>query len=365
MNRTHDVGVQYRRVLRLVCCAGFCVCALACDANTPSGSVSPAQAPPPASTPAVVQQDPPPVEEQPAEIAGTIFGQPTPISNYYFALRVAGNFSTPWGGIPRDVNQLEDRTWDELVLSFEAHRRGVTPTREQVEAEVTETLKGNQVEFDWRADPGSYALWTKETLQLEVEHFENIMKHLVQLKLLREEVLNSIEPEVTEEEAFQEYLNEYNTLSVELAQFDSQEEAQVFYDRVRTQPAIWDQEVAAEEGKPRGETRFRRPGFVALEFLIDMWKFPKDAVYEMLEIEVGALYPPTPIYKGYGVCKVLEIRRANEEEFPSRRDSYYDQISWKKKYAGFSEWFAELKREANVVRYAKPPEEIFQQASPD
>jgi len=51
------------------------------------------------------------------EIAGEFFGVPVPMSNYYFAMRVAAMFGTPWGGIPQNYEQLEERTWTDLLLS--------------------------------------------------------------------------------------------------------------------------------------------------------------------------------------------------------------------------------------------------------
>ena len=301
---------------------------------------------------------------QPPEAAGLLFGQPVPMDNYHFAMQVAGRFGTPWGGVPNTVERLDERTWEELLLSFEAFRRGIEVSREETEQEIAHTLKGHGVSFNWQEDHEAYAQWVRETLGEEVLLFENQMTHLVQLKRLHQQVLDSIEPSVSEEEAFQEYLNEYNTLSVELAQFETLEEADAFYRKVQQDPAVWDEEVAKDEGKERNDQVFRKPGFVALEFLMDMWKFPKDAVYEMIEMDVDSIHPPAPIYKGYGVFKVLQIRRAVPEEFEKRRASYDDQIRTKKKYEGFYHWFENLKRDANIVKYAKPPEGILKQASP-
>lgn len=105
------------------------------------------------------------------------------------------------------------------------------------------------------------------------------------------------------------------------------------------------------EGKEKRRSSFKRPGFVCLEFLMDMWKLPERAVYDMIEMDIGSIYPPTPIYRGYGVFKVLKIRRAEKEEFPKRRESYYQQIRMKKKHVGFNGWLKELRKEANIKKY--------------
>ncbi|MCK4422689.1 MAG: hypothetical protein KAV18_01305, partial [Candidatus Omnitrophica bacterium] len=111
--------------------------------------------------------------------------------------------------------------------------------------------------------------------------------------------------------------------------------------------------------KKKRKSKFLRPGFVALEFLMHMWKFPQDAVYEMIEMKVGSIYPPAPIYKGYGVFKIIEIRRAKKEDFDKYRESYYNQIKTRKKYQGFNEWLANMHKEGNVKKYIKVPENIF------
>ncbi|MBL7198140.1 MAG: hypothetical protein ISS47_08570 [Candidatus Omnitrophica bacterium] len=273
-------------------------------------------------------------------------------------MRVAVMFGTPWGGIPRTAEKLEERTWDDLLLSYEAFRRNITVNDEELEAEISKNLKGYKVNFDWKQDKEAYEEWAQETLNESAEVFENQMRHLVQLKKLQQEILNSIEPIVTAEEAFQEFLNEYNTLSIELIQFDELEKAEEFYQKAKSDPEFWEKE------KGENPDSFRRPGFVALEFLMHMWKLPFKAVYDMIEMEIGSIYPPSPIYKGYGVFKVIEIRRADETEFPKRRESYYDQLKHRKKYEGFYEWLANLKEQADLKIYAKPPEGLFKEANP-
>jgi len=293
------------------------------------------------------------------EIAGEFFGVPVPMGNYYFAMRVAAMFGTPWGGIPQNYEQLEERTWTDLLLSYEAFRRNIVVSDEELKEEITRNLKGYKVEFDWQQDKEAYEKWTKDTLNETPEVFENQMRHLVQLKKLQQEILNSVEPTVTEEEAFQEFLNEYNTLSIELVQFDELKDAQEFYERAKSDPNFWEQE------KENSPDKFKRPGFVALEFLMFMWKLTFEAVYDMIKMDIGSIYPPSPIYKGYGVFKVLEIRRAVEEEFTQRRESYYDQLKQRKKYEGFNEWLIKLKEQAEIKKYAKPPEGLFKEAEPE
>jgi hypothetical protein len=307
---------------------------------------------------------------QNVEVAGEFFGVPVPIGNYRFVEIVVRTFNTNWGGIPRTAEELERRIWDDLLLSYEAFRRGVKPSRQEVEAEITSTLKGHKVKFDWKKEPEVYKKWVKDTLGEPIVLFENQLAHLVTIKKLRQQILDSIKPEVKEEEAFQEFLNEYNTLEIELFQFGEIEKAEEFYQKAKKNPGFWEREKKIEEErvkkekeeqekkgeKKRVKSFFQRPGFVCLEFLMDMWKLPKKAVYDMIEMDIGTIYPPAPIYKGYGVFKVLKIRRADESEFakPKRRQSYYEQIKMKKKYQGLNKWLEDLREKAKIKKIAKP-----------
>ncbi len=296
---------------------------------------------------------------QTQDIAGTFFGKPVSRANYMVILRAVLSFQTPWGGIPRDREQAEKRVWDDLILSYEAHRRQITVGKKELEEKITETLKGNDVSFDWKESPQEYEKWVKKSLNESVELFENQMRHLVQVKKLREQVLDSIDPSVTEEEAFQEFLNEQNSLSVALAEFDTLEEAQQFYEQVKNDPDAWKKAAKKDRQSIPEDRSFRQPGFVALEFLIEMWKFPKKAVFDMIEMEIGEIYPPEPIYEGYGVFKILDVRRADESNFSKRKESYFKQLRLRKKYNGFKDWLSNLRKNADIQIYMEPPQELF------
>jgi len=296
---------------------------------------------------------------QGSDVAGTFFGNAVSSENYKIVLRTVLSFQTPWGGIPNNLEQVEKRVWDDLILSYEAHRRQITVEQGEIDEKITETLKGDNVVFNWKESPDEYEHWVLDTLKQPVELFENQMRHLVQVKKLQQQVRDSINPVITEEEAFAEFLNEYNSLSVELAEFDKLEEAQQFYEQVRSDPKVWEEAAKKDKESVSEDRVFRRPGFVALEFLIEMWKFPKGAVFDMIEMEVGEIYPPAPIYKGYGVFKVLEIRRADDSNFSKRKESYFNQLRSRAKYEGFKDWLANLRKDADIQIYIDPPYELF------
>ena len=190
---------------------------------------------------------------------------------------------------------------------------GITVSQEDVEEEVEKILQAEAAAFDFKSDAPAYEKWVKEKVNVSVVIFENQLRHLLQIQKLRQQVMDSITPSVSLNEAKQEFLNEYNSLSLEVVEFADLKEASGFYEKARRNPKFWD------EQKDKKAKEFRRPGFVALEFLMDIWRFPKEALYKMIKLKPGSIYPPIAIYKGYGVSKVLETRLADEKEFGAGR----------------------------------------------
>ena len=426
-------------------------------------------------------------------IAGELYGVPVPIGNYYFSKKVVVTFSAPWRGTPQTKEELEDLVWQELLFSYEAFRRGIEASQDEIDEEIAKMLKADEVEFNWKEDTQAYQEWVQAKLNESIEAFENQMEHLVKLHKLRQEIIESMDPEVTEDEAYNKFLNEYNTLLVELVQCDKLSEAEEFYKEViqpfpegsddkliwkdlvlsfeafsrglevsneeidkaidvllRTLEArfrwkqdaekysLWLQETfglteqafrehirffvradallqkiflgeqpkidedqyrgllekrkqvssaysaffdkykvtaqqlggftkfsqaqqfykkikreaSAWEGKKRKQPeRFKQPGFVALDFLINIWGFQKEDAYKMMEMPIGTIYKPSPIYKGHGVFKILKQRIAEPEKFQERRQYYFDRVKSIKKMQGYKEWVEDFKEKAEVKVY--------------
>ncbi|UCC95156.1 MAG: hypothetical protein JSW40_10195 [Candidatus Omnitrophota bacterium] len=278
-------------------------------------------------------------------VAGEIFGVLVPLHNYYFAKKVILTFSAKWRGSPKDEQHLEDLVWQELILSYEAFQRGIVASSEEKEREIEKILKADKVAFDWKKDKEAYENWVREKLGESVELFEHQMGHLVQLEKLRQQILLSIEPDVSEQEARQKFLDEHNTLSVELIRFDDLKEAENFYKQAKGNSRFW------KNQKKENPDRFKHPGFVALDFLINIWGFRREDAYAMMKKRVGSFYKPTPIYRGYGVFKILNKRKANPKAFKKNRDRYYKRVAEKKKYEGFHTWKGKLKEEAQIKVY--------------
>ena len=282
------------------------------------------------------------------EFAGefSAYGVKVSLGNYYFVKQTIAVFGSRFGEAVATPDELEDQVWTQLLLSYEAFRRNITVSAAELDEELDKTLKSEKASFDRKKDAAAYEKWVKDKTGETVEMFENQLRHLIQLEKLRKQVMDGIVPTVTLEEARQEFLNEYNTLELELVQFDELKDAQAFYRKMQ-KPSLWVEER-------RKNPKFAKyPGFVSLEFLINMWKIPKDDCYKMLGEKIDSIYPPTPIYKGYGVFRILKKRLADEQEFAKLKDSYFKQVEMIKKYEGFNAWLKKLKEEARIRIYPK------------
>lgn len=283
------------------------------------------------------------------QFAGEFFGIRVTLQNYYFIKGVISVFGNKWGPQPQSQEELEKAIWDQLLMSFEAFRRGIEVNQEEVDEEINKILAAEKVEFDWKKDKASYEKWVKDKTNELAEIFEGQLKHLIQIHKLRQQIMDSIDPPVSEKEAYQEFMNENSNLGVELAQFGDKKDAMLFYEKARRNKNFWE-----DEKKKRPED-FKKPGTVSLEFLIDIWGFQKEAAYGMMNCKTGDIYPPAPIYKGCGVFKILTQVHADKASFKKEnvKKSYYDQIRDRKRLEALTAWFEGFKKEANIKKDAQ------------
>jgi hypothetical protein len=281
------------------------------------------------------------------EYAGEILGVPVPYQNYYFIKAGLMIFGNKWGAPLKNDQDMENAVWEQLMLSLVAFNENITVDQDEVDREVGKTLQAGGAVFNWKTEPQKYEAWVKEKTNLTGKVFEEEIRHLLQLQHLREKIVSMSNPVVTEAEARQKFLNESNSLSVELVEVESQNEAQSLYKSLMVDKRVWD----AEQKKHPED--FKRPGFVSLEFLIDLWKIPQEACYAMLKKDAGTFFPPQPIYKGYAVFKVLEKQQADESFFAKSKESYFEKVRNIKKSEGLSAWIANLRKQANIKVYVK------------
>ncbi|MBI4845535.1 MAG: hypothetical protein HY810_03560 [Candidatus Omnitrophica bacterium] len=198
-----------------------------------------------------------------------------------------------------------------------------------------------------------------ENLGISEEAFKKLIKNLAKIDKLVQKAALKEEPGIDEDKTYEKFLNEYKSIPLaywnflniyakdneDILTFEALAAAKDFYQRIKREAGFWD------DRKREDPKEFKRPGFVALDFLLNMWGFDRKAAYEMLDKELNTYYPPATIYKGYGVFKILKIRKADPAEFEKRKEYYYGRVKEIKKYKQYNDWVEKLKAEANIKRY--------------
>lgn len=278
------------------------------------------------------------------KIAGIFFDNiEVPESNYYFAKSVVAVFGNKFGKQPKTPEETEEAVWDQLILSFLAYQNNINAAQEEADLEIDKILQASKAEFDRKKDPAAYEKWVKEKTNEPVDLFENQIKHLVQIQKLKDDVMKKLDPAVTDDEALEGFMNENTSLDVELIQFDGIEDAKAFYDKVSTDARKWDKEKSGRAGD------FKRPGGVTAQFLIDFWGFKSKDLLDMAGQKPGTIYKPCPIYKGWGVFKVMGSTPADKAKFDDKaKQVYVDKIKAGKKYEGFNQWLEKMRKDANI-----------------
>jgi len=284
-------------------------------------------------------------------VAGRIFDVDVSMDNYLFVKAAAQIFGGSWGREVRTPEELEERTWEDLIFSYEAFRRGVQVPQKSVDEEIGKLLKSEKVSFDWNQDRQAFEDWVQERVGEPAVLFENQLKHLIQLKMLRDQVRESFDPEVSEEEALAKYITEYNSLELQLVRFDTLEEAQEFFEKVSKRPKLWDRGFKKSEDN---KDFIKTTGFVSFEWLLEAWKVPRKDLDAMLAMPVDSFYGPTPLYKGFAVHKILKKRPAVPEEFDERKkEQYVARVRTIKQFKELQKWQEQLLTAADKQVYAK------------
>ncbi len=273
------------------------------------------------------------------KVAGYIFGAPVPSENYQFAKRVSSLFGPGqerWSEADR-----ERAVWEALILHYEAFRRGISATEEELEQRINQILRDNQRSFTRANDPAAYAQWVAETLQEDVALFEGQVQYLLQIDKLKDHIRGSLPVAVTEQEMQEEFLNEKHHVGGEMVVFDTPEEARALSERAQD-PAQW------EAMKAKGEPRVRPVNLMTLEAYIHLWEVPKEQIYAFHAMDIGSVGPPMPFGTQWCVYRLLEKRTGDLKDFPRERESYHQQLKLKKQYEGLQRWIEELKASAQL-----------------
>ena len=289
-------------------------------------------------------------EEKPVkeiEVIGEFFGQPVPAQNYVFVKSVLLAFAQRWGLSPGSEEQLDAYVWDYLLLSYEAFQNNIVANPEEINAEIESILKKNNAHFDWKKDKGAYGKWVKEKTNQAPEVFENQVRFMLEIDKLRQQVTDTVLVRASDEEAYRQFRDEHNLLSIEIAGFLKEEDSLGFYEKVKQSSKAW------EEEKKKYPDSFKRYELTALNLLMSELGVDRDTFYKMLELENGNIYQPLAISQGFGVFKILNKKLAQEAEYGKLKYEYFEKIKEQKRNQGFLDWFGQVKQKAKIKIYRR------------
>ena len=247
------------------------------------------------------------------ELAGEAFGQPVTKDEFNFALKTAGIFSTSGKPLATDEDRRQE-AWKNIVFLREAKIRGIAATPEEVRAEMERLLSEKKIAYGSLA----YIKFVEENFQEAPELFEKRIENLLTVKKMIGGIMNPPPPVITDEECFQKYLNQYNSMNVEFINFPTIEEAQKFYKSIT--PAKWDLEK-------KKNVKFSTPtGHISLEAHIDLWQLPKDDAYRIQAMKEGQIASPAKMYKGYGVYRLTDKKIADPKQYDEKKRKEYKKV---------------------------------------
>jgi hypothetical protein len=289
-------------------------------------------------------------EEKPVkevQVIGEFFDQPVPVQNYFFVKSVLLAFANRWGLEPQSEEELDAYVWDYLLLSYEAFRNNIVASAEEINAEIKQILKENNAGFNRNKDKDAYAKWVKEKTNQNPAVFENQVRFMVEIGKLRQRIIDSFSVGVSDEEAQRLFQDEHNLLSMEVAGFLEEKDAQGFYERVEKNPGFW------QEQKKSHPDSFKFYDLTALKSLMSSLGVERAVFYKMLELENQEIQSPLPITQGYGVFKILNKKLAQETDYAKLKYNYFEQLKEEKINQGFQEWLARLRQKAKIKIYRR------------
>ena len=280
-------------------------------------------------------------------LAGEMFGAPVSVGNYYFAKRVAFMFPQPWGAADLPEKDREPFIWEQLLLHYQAFQRRIEATDDELETMVNELLASQQQSFTRRQDPAAYRRWVTSALQEEPELLENQVRYLIQIRKMKETLLQEQRVTVTDEEAQQLYLDERHHVGGEMVTFETKELAQAFYERVK-EPARW------EAMKANAEQKVRPVSLMTLEAYMDLWGIPREQMVAFHALPIGAVGAPMPFGKQWCVYRLLDKRIGDLKEFPTEQSVFRQRVAMRKKAHGLTRVIEQLKQSANLKVFLPP-----------
>lgn len=289
----------------------------------------------------------PPRFNQP-NVVGEAFNGPVTNEEFLYYYKTALIFTRTGDKDSKEVERTDDErrqeAWQNLVFTKEAKLLGITVDKEELTAELKRLLSEKNIEYG----TDQYNTWVASTFGESPEVFKQRIEDLLLVNKFTR-IKMTPEVSVTEDEAKEKYLNQYNSFESEYILFESPEQARAFAGKVSKTPKLWKQ--TWDEKKPLGQKGASWINIMSLEALIDLWKIPKEDAYRILDHEPGD-FIAAKFYYGDGVFRLLNKRKADISKYDQKKKEYYlDMLATVKKRKIAKEYFEDLIKRASCRDY--------------
>ena len=197
------------------------------------------------------------IEHEP--LAGEIFGKAIPKKMFDFSYKTMTMFSVS----PKEAENDRERrteTWKHLIFLHEAEHQQIKISKIELEKELTRLFAEKNVAYG----STQYLTFIEQNFSEAPADFEQRIENLLKVKKLIDGIMNPPPPTITDEDAQQKFLNQYNSMATEFLNFPTLEEAEKFYQN--TSAKEWDKEKTKNQ-------KFSTPtGHISLEAVIDLWQ---------------------------------------------------------------------------------------------
>lgn len=284
-----------------------------------------------------------PAEEakRPPAIIGEAFGKPVSEEAFDYYYKTALIF-TRTGKQSRTDDETRSEAWQNLIFLREAEALKIVVLQEELMEELKRLLSEKGVTYGTDA----YQVWVATQFGESAAMLESRIRDLLVInKLMKKQMDPAVT--VTEAEMEEKYRNQYGSFESEYIWFENEAQAKEFQAAVTANPKLWKETFDAKR-KELGQKGGAWINIMSLEALIDLWKFPREDAYRILDVANGS-FTTAKNYYGDVVLRVLNTKKAAMNEYDEKRKTYYrDMLTAMKKRKIVQEYFDDLFKRAAV-----------------
>ena len=273
--------------------------------------------------------------------AGEIFGEGVSRDDFDFAYKTTGTFSLSNGEAATESEKRLE-AWKHLILLRAADRQKISVSAEEIQKELSRLLAEKNLVY------GSYAYyeWVRTTFGEDAKVLERRIENTLKVKKWLDKTLNPPPPVITDGQAKQKFLNQYNSMNTEFATFPTLAEAEAFYKK--TGRKSWD------EKKEKDPKFFTPTGHISLEAYIDLWQVPLEDATRIHAMSIDQIAAPAKMFKGYGVFRLKEKKDADLKIYDDRKkEEYFRVLKQSYLYNHGPKLVQDLFKEANMKDYER------------